>query len=865
MISLFKKKNDESNYYFITLKNNLKVFIINDPFIKNSAVNIRYNVGYHNDDFPGQAHLLEHILLKFCKLYEINYFKKFINQNNGYSNAHTKSDHTTYYYSISNNKLLESLDILLDHIKNPLFDINNMNGEIMAVNAEHEKNKIDDDKILYNLFKQICNPLAIYFKKFSTGNKDTIIIDQLKDFYHKYYFADIMTIGIVSNKPIYDILTVIKKFNSIPSNKNIIINFDKVPFIDKPKIIHLFNEKSNELIVFFEINSYFNDYTISPIRFFNVIFNSKYNDSLFDKLYKLSYITHLNANVYVSNNNTTIYNFHFILTNDTVFDNVINYLFNYIDFFIKNIDLYNDAYDDYYNINIYNLTYFVKNNSLQRIGNLVDTYYEINIDPKNILIKDKYLKSFNDIKYYILLELSKLNPNNCFIIKKVIKHEINENMKIINYYENSKYNIKDFIFKPEYSLSFGLIKSNNLVSFDKKLLEKIKENIKLVYNKNGLIIKKQINVDYKTPNVFISVNVSFDTLTLNKNKRFILWFYLNYQLEYYYNYIYKIEQGNYDINFNIKSLLYSNEINIYIYGNYKNINYVYDFIIDKFLVYKPMNDFFINQTKNNILFNINQLKQPYVKCINKFYNLIFNKYIDNKFILDNINNVDMVIKFDFTLNILLIGNVYDFIIEKIIKKSINQTYFKINKNKKKVKLFIPNNEIIKIYRNNDNLKDTNNASVMNVYITNSFDRNYYFELLKLFILDKYINQLFINTIRIKEKFGYIVKSYVNEINIMFNVKYLYYTFVIQSPNKNYSEINLRLNKFINEIIINETLFESIKDTIINEQKFNNNLLDYCINILNNYDKILKYSNSITLKDIFDIKNKLVNRVITSIY
>ena len=40
----------------------------------------------------------------------------------------------------------------------------------------------------------------------------------------------------------------------------------------------------------------------------------------------------------------------------------------------------------------------------------------------------------------------------------------------------------------------------------------------------------------------------------------------------------------------------------------------------------------------------------------------------------------MVIKFDFTLNILLIGNVYDFIIEKIIKKSINQTYLKFDKN-----------------------------------------------------------------------------------------------------------------------------------------------------------------------------------------
>ena len=211
--------------------------------IENSAVMLRVNVGYMQDDIKisGQAHLLEHMLFNGTEKYpNENHFSKFVDINNGYSNAYTSDDHTCYHYKVCNEKILESLEIFSDFFINPTLDFNCISREKEAVNAEHCKNLFNDHRLDYEIFKKAMNQKSP-FCKFSTGCNHTLQVDNdtdnsilgqsIRDFYENYYSANIMTLVIASPIDINEMYDKIKLYFKNITNKKLQPNKNKEIFI----------------------------------------------------------------------------------------------------------------------------------------------------------------------------------------------------------------------------------------------------------------------------------------------------------------------------------------------------------------------------------------------------------------------------------------------------------------------------------------------------------------------------------------------------------------------------------------------------------------------------------------------------------
>ena len=61
---------------------------------------------------PGLAHFLEHMLFRGSKKYpEVEKFVDMITKSNGDFNAYTASEETNYYFSASNNKFDDIIDV----------------------------------------------------------------------------------------------------------------------------------------------------------------------------------------------------------------------------------------------------------------------------------------------------------------------------------------------------------------------------------------------------------------------------------------------------------------------------------------------------------------------------------------------------------------------------------------------------------------------------------------------------------------------------------------------------------------------------------------------------------------------------------
>ena len=67
----------------------------------------------HNpDEMPGLAHFLEHMLFRGSKRYpEVDLFVDMIKKASGVFNAYTSGEETNYFFSSSNNKFDEILDV----------------------------------------------------------------------------------------------------------------------------------------------------------------------------------------------------------------------------------------------------------------------------------------------------------------------------------------------------------------------------------------------------------------------------------------------------------------------------------------------------------------------------------------------------------------------------------------------------------------------------------------------------------------------------------------------------------------------------------------------------------------------------------
>ncbi|WP_034440262.1 M16 family metallopeptidase [Clostridium ihumii] len=255
-----------------------------------TSFNIAVNAGAIVEDSNeyGISHAVEHMVFKGTKNRTEIEINRECDNIFGFHNAMTNYPYVVYYGTCLNEDFEKGIDIYSDIVLNPNFDEKNFEEEISVICEELKEWKDDtsqycEDKLFLNGF----NNRRI--KELIIGNENSIknfTIKDLKDFYQKHYKSENMTISVVSSLDFDKVVSIIKKYFNIESNKNDEID-KKVSLYEENKSGVFVENKdginSCKIQYVFPIHE-LNNREIALLRIFNSYFGEGTSSILYDEV-----------------------------------------------------------------------------------------------------------------------------------------------------------------------------------------------------------------------------------------------------------------------------------------------------------------------------------------------------------------------------------------------------------------------------------------------------------------------------------------------------------------------------------------------------------------------------------------------------
>jgi insulysin len=222
----------------LVLPNGLKVLIISDPKISQSAAGLANMDGDWNNprDALGLAHFTEHMVFMGTKADpKANSLDTFLGSHGGQmSNAATSSQTTQFAFAVPHDGFAEGLKKFTAMFTEPLFTAEALKKEIHAVNQEYEMHKDDDGWRQLFVMKNTANQKHPYHY-FAIGTLKTlgkVNHDKIKKFYDKHYSANLMSACVYTVLPMDQAEALVQKqFGTIPNRKLTRKNIN-VPLLD---------------------------------------------------------------------------------------------------------------------------------------------------------------------------------------------------------------------------------------------------------------------------------------------------------------------------------------------------------------------------------------------------------------------------------------------------------------------------------------------------------------------------------------------------------------------------------------------------------------------------------------------------------
>ncbi|KAJ5318143.1 hypothetical protein PENANT_c043G01376 [Penicillium antarcticum] len=284
---LEKPELDDRSYRVIRLPNKLEALLVHDPDTDKASAAVNVNVGNFSDedDMPGMAHAVEHLLFMGTKKYpKENAYNQYLAAHSGSSNAYTAATETNYFFEVSatgdssppkssgestpaetngngnlvngsglegKSPLYGALDRFAQFFVSPLFLESTLDRELQAVDSENKKNLQSDLWRLMQLNKSLSNPQHPYHH-FSTGNLQTLKEDPQKRglevrsefirFYEKHYSANRAKLVVLGRESLDTLEEWVAELFSDIENKNLAQNrWDDVqPFTEKDMCTQVF-------------------------------------------------------------------------------------------------------------------------------------------------------------------------------------------------------------------------------------------------------------------------------------------------------------------------------------------------------------------------------------------------------------------------------------------------------------------------------------------------------------------------------------------------------------------------------------------------------------------------------------------------
>jgi len=845
---ILKSKNDKKEYKNIILDNKLEILLIHDPKCDKSAASMCVNIGYYNDpeNYEGVAHFVEHLLFMGTKKYpDENHFSKYLDDHGGRSNAYTDAEITNYFFDVNSENFMESLDIFANFFISPLMHEDTLTREMKAVDSEHAKNLHSYYWIMQNLIKQIADNTNHPFRKFGTGNLETLnkpnIRKEVVDFYNKYYSSNIMKLVILHKEEFNTIENQIKTIFEKIENKNVEIILNDKPFLytnikDDNQFYKLAKcvpiNDTNNIEIYWQLSNLTIYSDPKPLLYIFELINHKCDNGLFDILRKKKWLLSLETSI-IDDSSMLLIKIKILLTAKG-FENIpeiLNIIYSYLDLITKK-----------------GITEW-RYNETKRLAEIAIKYFS-RVNPLDYVTNLSTSMLFTPIKYVILESLLYDNYDKKFIDDvNDILHQLVRSKSIIiisSKKYDGKTNLQDKIYGTKYILhNYDESFKNNLgdefnynITINKQLLKLPIKNIfipdnivitrKLKKQKFPTVIKyKNMSVWHKQdfifndPKIYMFVTIKINNTDDLKNNTKILLFmsFLKHNISSYHNYAY-LARSDFDIDID------HDKIVIYI-ATYDSITELISKKILQSIFDLTIDEQNLNTHKSYLKHDIKlQYNEP-LHIISRIY-LHENIYIQynsndilnviNDITVNDIEDVKNIIKYG-KLELLIQGNVTK--AQSLIISRIFESFIKYdnNDNKQLSNLYnLDSGEEEIIIRKTHNIHEVN--SLINIlYEINAPNKirnleNAYLILIKKILNDKYFNQL-----RTKEQLGYIVN--INIIEFVGNNKEYIFGIIFQVLSTNSDSQHLKkriksfLTKFYNNITdITEEILEIKKDVLI---------------------------------------------------
>ena len=348
-----------------------------------------------------------------------NEYSSYLSKNSGVSNAFTLADRTVYYFTVSNEGFEGALDRFAQFFISPLFNEGSVEREINAIDNEFSKN-INNDAWRLSQLKKYQMIKESFFNKFSTGNKQTLSLPDIRDrllvFYKKYYTSEIMNLCDYSKKPLDKLVKFVEDlFLLVPRLEN----------FQKPKYDEIMPYNETNLKYFYKILRIKNadelslnwllpfcdNYYANPLLYLSFVFGHEGPNSLTASLYKDNLCNGLVSSF--SNESNTYMNFSISISlTKKGLDNyreVILRTLKYIKI-IQSKKINEQYYNDLKNIT--QLRFDYKNKLSPQDATTKYASLLMNYKPEDVLFAGDIFKEYNEHlirKYLDLFTLDNLN------------------------------------------------------------------------------------------------------------------------------------------------------------------------------------------------------------------------------------------------------------------------------------------------------------------------------------------------------------------------------------------------------------------------------------------------------------------------
>ncbi len=212
------------NFKQVTLKNGLRVILIEDHSAPTYAISMTYDVGSRNEvkGRTGFAHLFEHMMFQGSQNVGKGEHMALVQENGGTMNGSTNQDRTNYFEALPSNQL--ELGLFLESDRMRSLAVNQANLENQR-NTVQEERRLRVDNQPYGLSSELMEETAydnFAYKHSVIGSMDDLnaaTLDDVKQFFATYYAPNNAVMALVGDFKTDEALKLVKKyFEDIPSH-----------------------------------------------------------------------------------------------------------------------------------------------------------------------------------------------------------------------------------------------------------------------------------------------------------------------------------------------------------------------------------------------------------------------------------------------------------------------------------------------------------------------------------------------------------------------------------------------------------------------------------------------------------------------